>query len=208
MHRSTLHLAGVAGFIAIATGMAGCKPAPAAGIAGSATAESCEAALWPNPDVHVSLTSQTGTHITEDNFKGRKTLVFFGFTHCPDACPTAMAKLGSMVAMLPKGEPPPHVLFVSVDPKRDTPEALSIYATSNGFPKDLTAATGTEAELQALTKDLKAAYSVEEDPSSASGYQVNHTALIYLMDANWKLRTYFLSEMPPAAMAQCVAAIN
>jgi protein SCO1/2 len=110
--------------------------------------------------------------------------------------------------MLPKNEPAPRVLFVSVDPKRDTPEALALYATSNGFPKDLTAATGTDAELQALTKDLKAAYSVEEDASSAAGYLVNHTALIYLMDANWKLRTYFLSEMPPAALAQCVAAIN
>jgi protein SCO1/2 len=113
-----------------------------------------------------------------------------------------------MTAMLPKGEPEPHVLFVSVDPRRDTPEALALYATSNGFPKNLTAATGTDAELQALAKDLKAAYSVEEDPSSASGYLVNHTALIYLMDANWKLRTYFFSEMPPAAMARCVAAIS
>ena len=208
MHRHTFHFTVVAGLLAVAAGLAGCKPAAPGGVARSGTAESCEAALWPNPEVHLSLTSQTGARITEDNFRGRKTLVFFGFTHCPDACPTAMAKLGAMAAMLPKGEPEPHVLFVSVDPKRDTPEALSLYAASNGFPKDLTAATGTDAELQALAKDLKAAYSVEEDPSSASGYLVNHTALIYLMDANWKLRTYFLSEMSPAAMAQCVAAIN
>ena len=91
---------------------------------GGAIDNSCTAALWPQTgDIHFQLTSQTGAQITEENFRGRKTLIFFGFTHCPDACPPAMAKLGSMTAMLPKGEPAPHVLFVSVDPKRDTPEA-------------------------------------------------------------------------------------
>lgn len=207
MPNTSSRLTALAGLTLAAIALSGCKPAPAAAAA-SAIDPSCETALWPNPQVPLSLTSHTGKHITEADFKGRKTLIFFGFTHCPDACPTAMAKLGRMVDLLPKDQPPPHVLFVSVDPKRDTPEQLALYVDSNGFPKDLTAATGAEADLQSLSRSLKAAYTIEEDPSSASGYLVNHTTLIYLMDANWKLRTFFMSEMPPGAIARCVAAIN
>ncbi len=155
-----------------------------------------------------SLTSQTGTHVTENTFKGRKTLVFFGFTHCPDVCPQTLFSVGRAMTLLPKNVKAPLTAFISVDPARDTPEALATYISSNGFPTDIVGLTGTFAELDQVSKGFAAPFSRVEDSDSASGYLMEHTAILYLMDENWKLKTFFPRDERPETMAKCIAALS
>jgi protein SCO1 len=155
-----------------------------------------------------SLTAHDGTPMTEDNFKGRKTLVFFGFTYCPDVCPVTLYSVGQAMKLLPKNVKPPRTVLISVDPARDTPEALSTYIRSNGFPDDITGLTGTIDELEAVAKGFGSSFSRIEDSDSATGYQVNHGTILYLMDENWKLETFFREGVRPETIAKCIAALS
>ncbi|MDZ4761567.1 MAG: SCO family protein [Alphaproteobacteria bacterium] len=156
----------------------------------------------------LQLTAQTGAPFTEDNFRGRQTLVFFGFTYCPDICPNTLYAIGTALNLLPAGIEKPMTALISVDPARDTPDALAAYIASNGFPSDIVGLTGTEDELQAAASRFAASFERVEDASSASGYLVNHTSIIYLMDENWKLATFFTPQTRPEEMAKCIAALD
>jgi protein SCO1 len=156
----------------------------------------------------ISLTSHTGARVTEDNFKGRKTLVFFGFTHCPDVCPNTMFAIGTAMNMLPPGAKKPMTAFISVDPARDTPEELARFIAGNGFPADIVGLTGTLEELQQVSDGFGAPFSRVEDEDSAAGYLVDHMAIVYLMDENWKLATFFQLGEKPESMAKCIAALK
>ena len=155
-----------------------------------------------------ALTSQQGTRVTEESFKGRKTLVFFGFTHCPDVCPQTLYAVGTAMRLLPKHVKPPHTVLISIDPARDTPEALAAYIASNGFPTDITGLTGTLEELDQVSKEFVAPFQRVEDSDSASGYQMEHSSILYLMDENWKLKTFFTPETRPETIAKCIAALS
>jgi protein SCO1/2 len=156
------------------------------------------------------LTSDTGAPVTEDNFKGRKTLVFFGFTHCPDVCPATLYEIGTAMSLLPKNVKPPKTVLITVDPARDTPEELGRYIRSNGFPSDIVGLTGTLDELHQVADEFAAPFSRDEDAEGdgASGYVVNHSAILYLMDENWKLATFFQPGERPEDMAKCIAALS
>lgn len=156
----------------------------------------------------LSLTSHTGARITEDSFKGRKTLVFFGFTHCPDVCPQTLYTIGTAMTMLPENVKPPMTALISVDPARDTPAALAQYIASNGFPSDIVGLTGTLEELEQVSDGFAAPFSRVEDADSAAGYLVDHMAIVYLMDENWKLATFFPVGERPESMAKCIAALS
>jgi len=156
----------------------------------------------------ISLTAHTGARMTQDNFRGRKTLVFFGFTYCPDICPNTLYALGSALAMLPNSVERPMTALISVDPGRDTPEALASYIASNGFPADIVGLTGTEDELSAAASAFAASFETVDDPESAAGYLVNHTTIIYLMDEDWKLETFFTPETRPEEIARCIEALS
>ena len=154
------------------------------------------------------LTSHTGATVTQEDFKGRKTLVFFGFTHCPDVCPDTLFRVGTAMALLPPGKKPPRTVLISVDPARDTPEALAQYIRSNGFPADIVGLTGTIEELHQVTRAFAAPFSRDEDSESTSGYIVNHSAILYLMDENWKLESFFQPGERPAQIAACLADLD
>jgi protein SCO1/2 len=155
-----------------------------------------------------ALTSHQGVRVTEESFRGRKTLVFFGFTHCPDVCPQTLYSVGTAMRLLPKNVKPPHTVLISIDPARDTPEALSTYITSNGFPTDITGLTGTFEELDQVSKAFAAPFQRVEDSDSASGYQMEHSSILYLMDENWKLKTFFTPDTRPETIAKCIAALS
>lgn len=155
-----------------------------------------------------SLISNTGTRVTEESFKGRKTLVFFGFTYCPDTCPATLTKIGVAMTMLPKSIKPPVTALISVDPARDTPESLSLYIASNGFPADIVGLTGSDDELQAVSKAFVAPFARIDDPESSAGYVMQHSSILYLMDENWKLATFFQPDARPEDMAKCIAALD
>ena len=152
-----------------------------------------------------SLIDQTGAPRTESDLKGAPSLVFFGFTYCPDICPMTLVKLREALDSLPEGSPRPRPVLISIDPARDTPEQLALYATTEAFPRDLMALTGSEANVKAAAEAFKAAYWRIDQPDSAAGYTMGHTDIVYLMDAEWRLATFFTFDETPAEMAACIA---
>jgi protein SCO1/2 len=190
--------------IALATA-AGCSPSGR-----SAAAEACLGLAKPEDKVGgpLTLTSHTGARVTQDSFKGRKTFVFFGFTHCPDACPDTLFRIGTALRQLPKDVRKPKTALISVDPARDTPEELARYIRSNGFPEDIVGLTGSLDELKEVASAFATRFERVEDADSVAGYTVNHGTILYLMDENWKLAAIFGSTERPDDIARCVAALN
>jgi protein SCO1/2 len=154
----------------------------------------------------IQLTSHDGRTVTEKDFAGRKALVFFGYTYCPDICPITLYNVGKALADMP-AEKRPATVFISVDPSRDTPEILTQYIRSNGFPKDIVGLTGTEEQLTAATKAFVTSFGRGDESESAGGYLVSHSSILYLMDENWKLQTFFMQDESAADIASCLAAL-
>lgn len=124
-----------------------------------------------------SLTSHTGKPFSDGDVKGRPFVLFFGFTSCPDVCPTTLYELSKLMAKLGPKADRMQVLFVTVDPERDTPERLASYLSS--FDPRITGLTGTLAEVDAMTKTFKAYY--RRVDTGDGDYTMDHTAAVYLM---------------------------
>jgi protein SCO1 len=124
------------------------------------------------------LTTQDGKPFTDENLKGKPFAVFFGFTHCPEVCPTTLYDLTQDLAALGKDADNLRVAFVTVDPARDTPELLKTYLAS--FDPRIVGLTGTEEEIAAVAKAYKVYY--RKVPTD-SDYTMDHTATIFLMDS-------------------------
>jgi protein SCO1 len=126
-----------------------------------------------------SLTDHGRDTITERSFLGRPFLVFFGFTHCPDVCPTTLFETTAWLQAAGRDADRIQVLFVSVDPRRDTPELLSQYLQS--FDPRIIAASGTKEQIDAMVAAYRATYRFV--PTSGDGYTVDHTASMFMMDS-------------------------
>ncbi len=131
-----------------------------------------------------TLTAHTGEEVSDADFRGRPLLVYFGFTYCPDVCPLSLQSLARALEELGPDAEAFQPLLVTVDPQRDTPEALAVYVASNGFPDNLIGLTGTEEEIRALADAYLVEYFVLEDEDSYAEYLMEHTSIIYLMDEN------------------------
>jgi protein SCO1 len=171
------------------------------------TISGCLSRAYPDIGGPIALTDHTGRPVTEADYMGRASLVFFGFTYCPDVCPTTLVTLDRALALMPDGAPQPRVMLISVDPARDTPEKLGTYITTGAFPDDLTGLTGSPTAIRAAADAFIADYSRIEDPGSAALYTMDHTSLIYLMDADWKLKTFFTHEDTPETIAACLTEV-
>lgn len=137
------------------------------------------------PDLSFKLTDDQGKTVTATDYHGKVALLYFGYTHCPDVCPLTLAHLHVVMQQLGKLADGARILFVSVDPARDTPEALHAYVTA--FDPRVTGLTGSPADIEALTKRYRAAFSREPGKSSDS-YEVSHSSGIYIFDANGRAR--------------------
>jgi protein SCO1/2 len=124
------------------------------------------------------LTTQDGRHLSSRDLLGRPFAVFFGFTFCPDVCPTTLLDLTNVLKQLGPDSDKMRYLFISVDTQRDTPEQLKLYLSN--FDPRITGLTGAPREIAAVAKAYRAYY--EKIPTS-DGFTYNHTALMYLMDA-------------------------
>lgn len=164
----------------------------------------CLTRSYPEIGGPISLVDDTGKAVTEADYMGKPTLVFFGFTYCPDVCPTTLVTLKRAYDRLPEGVEPPQTLLISVDPERDTPEQLAKYVSTKAFPENLTGLTGTPEQVRAAADNFIADYSRIDDPSSAAGYTMDHTALMYLMDEDWKLKTFFTHDETAESIAACL----
>lgn len=154
----------------------------------------------------IELVSHTGEKVTEETFSGRPTLIFFGFTYCPDICPGTLVAVNRAYDALPDDIEPPQTVLVSVDPERDTPDVLAQYVSTAAFPDNLIGLTGTPEQIEAAAEAFFAQYERIETPDSLAEYTMDHTSLLYLMDENWQLKTFFAeADADPEAMAQCLA---
>jgi len=137
-------------------------------------------AAQPLADVRFLDKAGNETHLRD--FQGNFTLLFFGFTNCPDVCPLTLSMLAQVRAELMSRAPrlTPRVLFVSVDPNRDTPERIAGYL--NGFDPEFAGVTASDAELAPLLKQLGVA--VEKHEHGGANYNVVHNSAIYVLDEN------------------------
>jgi len=141
-----------------------------------------------NKDADFVLTDENGRPFRLSQLRGKVVLLFFGYTHCPDACPTTMAKLARAGKLLGKDADRVVTLFVSVDPGRDTPDVLKHYL--DYFHIKSFGLTGTKNEIDAVVKQYGARYEIEQS-DSAAGYHVNHSTDLYLLDQKGELvRTF------------------
>jgi protein SCO1 len=124
------------------------------------------------------LTDQNGKTVTDADFKGHPSLVFFGFTNCPEVCPTTLFDISEVLNKLGPDAAKVNALFVTVDPERDTPEKLKDYLSS--FNPRLTGLGGDPAALAAVAKAYRVYY--KKVPQDGGGYTMDHTAIVYLMD--------------------------
>lgn len=195
--------------------LAACGPAPETAASAPAAAaqsggaqSSCLSRAYPEIGGPISLISSTGARVTEADFKGQPTLIYFGFTYCPDVCPMTLTTVAAAYRKLPESVAPPQTLLISVDPARDTPEALATYVANKAFPAGLQGLTGTEAEIRAAADVFKADYSRVDQPDSMAEYTMDHTSLLYLMDENWQLKTFFTHQDTPDTIAECLQLIE
>jgi len=143
------------------------------------------------------LTDQNGRTVTEQDFKGAPFLVFFGFTHCPDVCPTTLFEVSEILRTLGPDAARVKVAFITVDPERDTPPALKDYLSS--FDPHMDGLTGDPAAIAAVAKAYRVYY--KKVPLD-EGYTMDHTAIVYLMDKDGNFVSPFnLKRTTEAAVA-------
>ncbi|MFC1747347.1 SCO family protein [Pseudomonadota bacterium] len=154
----------------------------------------------PIPLPKLSFTDQSGAPFNLEQLKGRWSMVFFGFTHCPDICPTTLTHLGNTAKNIPTTEA--NYLFVTLDPKRDTPEILNKYVTY--FNPDFKALVGDKTAIDKLTETVGVIYDFEGD-TSGDEYIVNHYSAILVIDTEARLRAHIL---PPHSTTKLTDSFN
>jgi protein SCO1 len=144
------------------------------------------------------LTDQNGKTVTDADLKGKWSLVYFGYTHCPDACPTALNDISIALEDLGAKRDAVRPVFITVDPERDTPEALKAYVTS--FDAPILALTGTPDEVAQAAKGYRVYYA--KHPEAGGDYSMDHSSVIYVMDPQGRFTASFTHESTPEQIAE------
>ena len=137
------------------------------------------------PDLDFHLVDDHGKNVTAQDYRGKVVLLYFGYTHCPDVCPLALAQLHVVMQRLGPLADGARILFVSVDPARDTPDVMHAYV--NAFDPRAVGLTGSPREIEALSKRYRSAFTREPDRADGQ-YEVSHSSAIYIFDGNGKAR--------------------
>ncbi|HUN25091.1 MAG TPA: SCO family protein [Steroidobacteraceae bacterium] len=137
------------------------------------------------PQLKFSLTDQDNRPVSAHDYRGKVVLLYFGYTHCPDACPTTLAMLAQSLRNLGPAATKTRVLFVSVDPARDTPEVLKRYV--GFFGPQFVGLRGAGDALTALTKRYRVAFHLEP-PDRNGYYAVDHSSAVFVFDVNGRAR--------------------
>ena len=165
------------------------------------------AVMYPSaqPVTPFELGRTDGLTMTEADLRGHWTIAFFGFTHCPDICPTTLAAFKQVWSQLASQGKTDQVrfLFVSVDPERDSPEQLSRYV--GFFSKDFLAATGTDDQLTRLTRSLGLVYA--RVPDESGGYSVDHSASAVIIDPQGRRAGLFRPPFQPGPISADILAL-
>lgn len=182
-----LYLANAAFLLVLAYGLA--KPAFDAGIGGS-----------------FELTAAGDRTVTDRDFRGKALIVYFGYTFCPDICPTSLIQVADGIDLLPESERPKvAAIFVSVDPARDTPAALAEYVAH--FHPQIVGLSGTEDRVARAARAYHVFYKRVEGQGAAE-YLMDHTTLIYLMGPDGRYVRSFPHDVDPAVLAEALARVT
>jgi protein SCO1 len=144
------------------------------------------------------LTDQAGQTVTEKSLQGRPTLIFFGFTHCPDVCPTSLFEMSEVLKAMGKDADRVNAYFITVDPDRDTAEAMKDYLSS--FDPHLKGLIGNPEQTAKVISDYRVY--ARKVPLKDGGYTMDHTALVYLMDRDGQFVSPFNLQRTPEQAAE------
>ena len=147
------------------------------------------------------LVNQDGQAVDETILNGKWSLVFFGFTYCPDYCPTTLNGLAATQAQLGDEAKDLQILFVSIDPERDTPAAMKTYLSLDGYPKGVIGLTGTPAQVKTAADAYRVVY---QKVGAGEDYTMNHSTLVYLMGPDGKFRVPLQHDLGPERTAQII----
>ena len=148
-----------------------------------------------------SLRTGDGKTLTDADMKGRPFLVYFGYLHCPDVCPTTLAQISDVLRHMP--DKPLRALFVTVDPERDTPALMADYVGS--FDPRVVGLSGSPDEIAAIEKAYRV-YARKGPPQANGDYSMDHSSVVYLMDASGAFVEALNLERPPEEVAKELAA--
>ncbi len=145
------------------------------------------------------LQSDAGKLVTARDFRGKFMLVYFGYTYCPDICPTALNAITAALEKLGPKAKDVAPIFITVDPQRDTPQVMRRYTAA--FSPDLIGLTGTPDEIAKVAKEYRVYYAKHVTGSRPDDYSMDHSSIIYLMGPNGKFIAPIPAEQSPAEMA-------
>lgn len=148
-----------------------------------------------------SLTNQQGGQTSLKDFRGRVVLIFFGYSHCPDVCPLTLTEMGRLNKRLGPAAKRVQVVFITVDPARDTPQRLKSYLAH--FDSGIIGLTGPESEIRAIAARYQARFT-RRPAKSHSGYSMDHTGFVYMLDGQGKTRYLFTYDAGTELFAQGV----
>ena len=191
--RRFLLIAGaLAGFVILGTGafLALALQGTPRGVAGTALAGAIGGPF--------QLIDQNGKTFTDADLKGKWSLVYFGYTHCPDACPTALNDISIALSQLGPKRDAVRPVFITVDPERDTPESLKAYVTS--FDAPILALTGTAEQVAKAAKGYRVYYA--KHPEAGGDYSMDHSSVIYVMDPQGRFTASFTHESAPEQISE------
>jgi protein SCO1 len=149
-----------------------------------------------------TLRTPDGTSVTDQTYRGKWLLVYFGYTFCPNTCPTVLMDMSLVLAQLDGEADALQPLFITVDPQRDTPDVLRQYTRS--FDPRIIALSGDPQQIAAVAKAYGAYYTTRKTGAGAEDYLIDHSSYVYLMDPRGRFAQGFEADTPPDRMAQQV----
>ncbi|MBY0338117.1 MAG: SCO family protein [Acetobacteraceae bacterium] len=151
-----------------------------------------------------TLVNQAGQTVTERDFAGRWLLVYFGFTWCPDVCPTELGTIAAALDVMGPAAERVTPVLITIDPQRDTPAQLADYVSR--FHPRMQGLTGTPEQIAAVARAYRVFYSRVQRPDQGGDYTMDHSGFIYLVGPDARVRALFRPETSPEAIAGAVAA--
>jgi protein SCO1 len=189
-------LARMASLLLALGALAACAPRHGMGACAS------DVAAAGNPGGPFSLTDQDGKPVDQRVLNGKWSVVFFGYTFCPDFCPTTLTTLGKAMDELGPKAKDVQVVFITVDPQRDTPAQMKMYISSRVFPRNMLGLTGTPAQIAQAAKQYVVYYQKE---GTGANYTMDHSTALYLMDPCGKFHSVIADGLSPEQDAQAIS---
>jgi len=147
-----------------------------------------------------TLTNQDGKRVTDQDFRGKYMLIFFGFTYCPDVCPGELQVMSAALDQLGADGDKIQPIFITIDPARDTPEAMKIYV-SNFHPR-MVGLTGSDADIAGVAKAYRVYYAKAKGSENSPDYLMDHSTILYLMGPDGKFVKHFTYDTDVKALTE------